>query len=135
MENNMKEVLLITCASSGFGALTARALAVAGHTVYASMLETRGKKAAIVKEFAQFQKERSVNLQTIELDVTSERSADAGISSIVKQQGRLDAIVHAGHMAYGPAEAFTTEQFQDLYDVNVLGTQRVNRAALPQLRK
>jgi NAD(P)-dependent dehydrogenase (short-subunit alcohol dehydrogenase family) len=38
-------------------------------------------------------------------------------------------------MAFGPAEAFTPEQFAQLYDVNVLGTQRVNRAALPQLRK
>jgi len=36
---------------------------------------------------------------------------------------------------FGPAEAFTPEQFAQLYDVNVLGTQRVNRAALPQLRK
>ena len=37
--------------------------------------------------------------------------------------------------SFGPAEAFTPEQFAQLYDVNVLGTQRVNRAALPQLRK
>ncbi|WP_307988239.1 SDR family NAD(P)-dependent oxidoreductase, partial [uncultured Pseudomonas sp.] len=38
----MKSVILITGASSGFGALTARALADAGHTVYASMRETQG---------------------------------------------------------------------------------------------
>jgi NAD(P)-dependent dehydrogenase (short-subunit alcohol dehydrogenase family) len=38
-------------------------------------------------------------------------------------------------MVFGPAEAFTPEQFAELYDVNVLSTQRVNRAALPQLRK
>jgi NAD(P)-dependent dehydrogenase (short-subunit alcohol dehydrogenase family) len=38
-------------------------------------------------------------------------------------------------MSFGPAEAFTPEQFAELYDVNVLSTQRVNRAALPQLRK
>ena len=132
----MKEIILITGASSGFGALTARALAVAGHIVYASMLDIKGKNAKIVEEFAQFGKERSADLRTIELDVTSEKSADAAISSIVKEQGRLDVIVHnAGHMAYGPAEAFTPEQFDKLYDINVLGTQRVNRAALPQLRK
>jgi NAD(P)-dependent dehydrogenase (short-subunit alcohol dehydrogenase family) len=47
----------------------------------------------------------------------------------------LDTVVHnAGHMVFGPAEAFTPEQFAELYDVNVLGTQRVNRAALPILR-
>jgi len=45
-------------------------------------------------------------------------------------------IVHnAGHMSFGPAEAFTPEQFAQLYDVNVLSAQRVNRAALPRLRK
>ncbi len=42
---------------------------------------------------------------------------------------------NAGHMVFGPAEAFTPEQLAELYDVNVLSTQRVNRAALPQLRK
>jgi NADP-dependent 3-hydroxy acid dehydrogenase YdfG len=43
-------------------------------------------------------------------------------------------IVHtAGHMVFGPAEAFTPEQFAHLYDINVLSTQRVNRAALPPL--
>src|SRR6202040_3974226 len=42
---------------------------------------------------------------------------------------------NAGHMVFGPAETFTPEQLAELYDVNVLSTQRVNRAALPQLRK
>jgi NAD(P)-dependent dehydrogenase (short-subunit alcohol dehydrogenase family) len=32
-------------------------------------------------------------------------------------------------------EAFATEQFAELHDVNVLSTQRVNRAALPQMRR
>ena len=35
----------------------------------------------------------------------------------------------------GPAEAFTPEQFAQVYDINVLNTQRVNRAALPEPRK
>ena len=49
---------------------------------------------------------------------------------------RLDVIVHnAGHMSFGPAECFTPEQFAELYDINVLSTQRVNRAALPHMRK
>lgn len=37
-------------------------------------------------------------------------------------------------MVYGPAEAFTPEQLAELHDVNVLSTQRVNRAALPHMR-
>jgi NAD(P)-dependent dehydrogenase (short-subunit alcohol dehydrogenase family) len=39
----MRKVIVITGASSGFGALTARALAKAGNIVYASMRETKGR--------------------------------------------------------------------------------------------
>jgi NAD(P)-dependent dehydrogenase (short-subunit alcohol dehydrogenase family) len=77
-----------------------------------------------------------VDLRTIELDVASEASAAAAIEQIIAAHGRLDVVIHnAGHMVFGPAEAFTPEQLAELYDVNVLSTQRVNRAALPQLRK
>jgi NAD(P)-dependent dehydrogenase (short-subunit alcohol dehydrogenase family) len=73
-----------------------------------------------------------VDLRVVELDVVSDKSVDAGIGRIIAESGRLDVIVHnAGHMAFGPAEAFTPEKFAQLYDVNVLSTQRVNRAALP----
>jgi NAD(P)-dependent dehydrogenase (short-subunit alcohol dehydrogenase family) len=41
---------------------------------------------------------------------------------------------NAGHMVMGPAEAFTPEEIAHIYDVNVLGAHRVNRAVLPHLR-
>src|ERR1700732_3435663 len=132
----MKNIIVITGASSGFGALAARALAAAGHTVYASMRETAGRNAAQVKELQGYAVEHSVDLRTIELDVSSQKSCDAAIQEIISKNGRLDVVVHnAGHMVFGPAEAFTPEQLAELYDVNVLSTQRVNRAALPQLRQ
>lgn len=132
----MKNIIVITGASSGFGALAARALAHAGHTVYASMRETAGRNAPQVKELEKYAAEQDVDLRAIELDVSSQESSNAAIQEIVADNGRLDVVVHnAGHMVFGPAEAFTPEQLADLYDVNVLSTQRVNRAALPQLRK
>jgi NAD(P)-dependent dehydrogenase (short-subunit alcohol dehydrogenase family) len=132
----MRKIIVITGASSGFGALTARALANAGHVVYASMRDTTGKNAPQVEAARAFAKENNVDLRAIELDVTSQASADAAIKTIVGEQGRLDVVIHnAGHMVFGPAEAFTPEQLAELYDINVLSTQRVNRAALPQLRK
>jgi NAD(P)-dependent dehydrogenase (short-subunit alcohol dehydrogenase family) len=132
----MKKVIVITGASSGFGALSARALAKAGHIVYASMRDTAGRNAPQVEAAAKFAKENKVDLRTIELDVASQSSADAATQKIVSDNGRLDVVIHnAGHMAFGPAEAFTPEQLAELYDVNVLSTQRVNRATLPQLRK
>ncbi|MDR3400846.1 MAG: SDR family oxidoreductase [Pandoraea sp.] len=132
----MSYTILVTGASSGFGLMTARALAQAGHTVYASMRETQGRNAPRVSEIAQWSKEQSVDLRTVELDVQSDSSVAAAIGSILKDGNGLDVIVHnAGHMVFGPAEAFTPEQMIQQYDVNVLGAQRVNRAALPSLRK
>ncbi|AZD45722.1 SDR family oxidoreductase [Pseudomonas chlororaphis] len=132
----MQSVILITGASSGFGALTARALADAGHIVYASMRETLGRNAPQVAEVRRYADEHRVDLRSVELDVASSASVEAGVAQIVADCGRLDVVIHnAGHMAFGPAEAFPPEQFAQLYDINVLSTQRVNRAALPQLRK
>jgi NAD(P)-dependent dehydrogenase (short-subunit alcohol dehydrogenase family) len=131
-----KHVILVTGASSGFGLMTAHALATAGHTVYASMRETQGRNAPQVTAAADWAAAQRADLRTVELDVQSDASSAAAIGQILAETGRLDVIVHnAGHMVFGPAEAFTPEQYLQQYDVNVLGAQRVNRAALPLMRK
>lgn len=128
-------IIVVTGASSGIGALSARALARAGHTVYAGMRDTGGRNAPQVEAAAAFAREHHADLRSVELDVSSQDSADAAIAAIVEAHGRLDVVVHnAGHMVLGPAEAFTPEQLAQLYDTNAIGTQRVNRAALPHLR-
>jgi NAD(P)-dependent dehydrogenase (short-subunit alcohol dehydrogenase family) len=100
------------------------------------MRETKSGNASQVKAVEKYAAEHSVALRAIELDVSSQQSSNTAIQEIVSKNGRLDVVVHnAGHMVFGPAEAFTPEQFAELYDVNVVSTQRVNRAALPQLRK
>jgi NAD(P)-dependent dehydrogenase (short-subunit alcohol dehydrogenase family) len=132
----VSKVILITGASSGFGRLTAEALAKSGHTVYASMRNTTGRNAPIVTQMAEFAKTHHADLRTVELDVQSQPSIDAAVEQIIARDGRIDVVMHnAGHMAFGPAEAFTPEQYAHLYDVNVLSTQRVNRAVLPHLRR
>ncbi|MBG6094647.1 SDR family NAD(P)-dependent oxidoreductase [Nocardioides luteus] len=131
----MNQIVVITGASSGFGALTARALARAGQTVYAGMRETGGRNAPAVRAAADYSAEHGVDLRAIELDVNSQDSVDAAIARIEADNGRIDVLIHnAGHMVVGPTEAFTPEQLAELYDVNVLSTQRVNRAVLPGMR-
>lgn len=128
-----KKIILITGASSGFGRLTAEALARAGHIVYASMRDVAGRNA---KNAAELQAIAGSDLRPVELDVQSEASAEAAVEHIIAEAGRIDVLVHnAGHMMFGPAESFTPDQFAQQYDVNVLGTQRVNRAVLPHMRK
>lgn len=128
-------VILVTGASSGFGQATAEALAKAGHTAYASMQDVEGRNAPKVAQYAEWGKENSADLRTVELNVQSDASVDAAVKRVIADAGRLDIIVHnAGHMVFGPLEAFTTEQLAEQYDVNVLGTHRLNRAALPHMR-
>jgi NAD(P)-dependent dehydrogenase (short-subunit alcohol dehydrogenase family) len=134
--NTSSKIILVTGASSGFGRLTAEALAKAGHTVYASMRDVAGRNAANAAEMAATSARDGVDLRAIELDVQSEPSTNAAIEKIIAESGRVDVVVHnAGHMMFGPAESFTPEQFAQQYDVNVLGTQRVNRAVLPHMRR
>jgi NAD(P)-dependent dehydrogenase (short-subunit alcohol dehydrogenase family) len=130
-----KKIILITGASSGFGRLTAEALARAGHTVYASMRDIAGRNARNAAELAAMSAREGADIRTVELDVQSESSVNAAVEKVIAESGRIDVVVHnAGHMVFGPAEAFTPEQFAQQYDVNVLGAQRVNRAALPHMR-
>lgn len=131
----MKQIIVITGASSGFGWMSAVALARAGHAVYAGMRDTEGRNVPAVERLQQLAAAEGLDLHAIEMDIARQASVDAAIDAILAIQGRLDVVVHnAGHMAYGPAEAFTPEQFAALYDTNVLGTQRVNRAVLPHFR-
>jgi NAD(P)-dependent dehydrogenase (short-subunit alcohol dehydrogenase family) len=131
----MNNIVVITGASSGFGALTARALADKGNTVYAGMRQTGTRNAPQVRAAADYAKEHGVDLRSIELDVNAQDSVDAAVGQVISEHGRIDVLIHnAGHMVTGPAEAFTPEQLAVLYVVNVVSTQRVNRAALPHLR-
>lgn len=129
------KTIVITGAGSGFGALAARSLARAGHTVYAAMRDTTGRNADRVAEARAYATGHGVDLRTVELDVLSQESADAATATVLAEAGGLDVIVHnAGHMVTGPTEAFTPQELMAVYDTNVLGTQRVNRAVLPHLR-
>jgi NAD(P)-dependent dehydrogenase (short-subunit alcohol dehydrogenase family) len=129
------KVILVTGASSGFGRMCAEALAGAGHVVYASMRGTDGHNAEQVAAIRDHAATHGVDLRALDLDVSDTVSVENAVAQVVADHGRLDVLVHnAGHMVYGPSEAFSPDQLAALYDVNVVGSQRVNRAALPHLR-
>ncbi|MDT8871995.1 SDR family oxidoreductase [Komagataeibacter rhaeticus] len=95
-----------------------------------------GQGKAAVEDAARFAADWKVDLRTVELDVLQDTQVGAAVNRIIAEQGQIDVVIHnAGHMCFGPAEAFTPEQLAALYDVNVLSTQRLNRAALPHMRK
>ncbi|MBN3508396.1 SDR family oxidoreductase [Mycolicibacterium nivoides] len=129
------QTVLITGASSGFGQMIAEQLARVGHTVHASMRDIAGRNAERAEAYADLSDREGIDLRAVEMDVRSQDSVDAAVRTVLDTSAHIDVVIHnAGHMVYGPAEAFTPEQLGALYDVNVLGTQRVNRAVLPHLR-
>ncbi|MGV9273394.1 SDR family oxidoreductase [Streptomyces griseosporeus] len=131
----MPSVVLITGAATGIGNLTARALAAAGHTVYASMRDLHGRNAGRARELLDLGRSEGQDIRVVELDVQSDSSAEAAVATVLDEAGRLDTVVHnAGHLYVGYVEAFTPDDIHRLLDINAIGIQRVNRAALPHMR-
>ncbi|MBP0458961.1 SDR family NAD(P)-dependent oxidoreductase [Streptomyces montanisoli] len=127
--------VLITGAATGIGNLTAKALARAGHRVYATMRAPEGRNAPRAQELRDLATTEGADIRVVELDVTSQESADAAVREVTADGGELDVVIHnAGHLLVGYVEAFTAEEIAHLIDVNALGVQRLNRAVLPYLR-
>lgn len=128
-----EKIIIVTGASTGFGLTAARLLAQEGHVVYAGVrkFETEAIAAA-----ASFSRENNVRLRSVFLDITKTSELNEAVTQIINECGRIDVIIHnAGHGALGPAEAFTEAQLMEYFNINVLGAHRLNRAALPYMRK
>ena len=132
----MKSVILVTGAGTGIGKLSALALAEAGHVVYASMRDVDGRNRGRADELRAISAQKGIALMPLELDVLSQDSADAAAATIVREQGGIEVVMqNAGHLVVGPSEAFTPEEMMKVFDTNLFGAQRVNRAVLPYMRR
>lgn len=125
----MNKTILVTGASGAFGSVTSKMLVEKGHQVVGTMRSTKGKNEAIANDL----KANGVHL--VEMDVTNEASVNAGVNKAIEQLGGLDVVFNnAGLGANGIQEAFTAEDMQKVFDVNVFGVQRLMRAVLPHFR-
>jgi NAD(P)-dependent dehydrogenase (short-subunit alcohol dehydrogenase family) len=130
----MTRVVLITGASSGFGNGLARALATRGDHVHAGMREPDGRNRAKADELRAWAEENGHALRVLELDVRSTASVDAAVAKVVQQEGRIDiAVNNAGVAPFGLTECFAPEQLAEVFEVNVIGCQRIIRAVLPMM--
>ena len=126
----MSKKIIITGASGGFGKLTVLSLLKKGHQVAATMRNPQGKNKEVATEL------ENAGATIIEMDVTDTDSVNNGVQKAIDALGGLDVVVNnAGRGVSGMQEHFTAEDFKEILDVNVIGVQRVNRAALPSLRK
>ncbi|MFL5335263.1 MAG: SDR family oxidoreductase, partial [Geminicoccaceae bacterium] len=132
----MSAVVLITGASTGFGRDTAERLARRGHQVFATMRDIKGRNAEHRESLQRLAIREQLRLQVLELDVTDQASVQSAVQAALDDAGRLDAVVNnAGVAGIGVTEAYTAEQFQQVFDINVFGAVRVNRAVLPAMRQ
>jgi NADP-dependent 3-hydroxy acid dehydrogenase YdfG len=119
---------VVTGASSGIGAATARALAAAGYRVFLG-----ARRQDRLREVAEAIAAAGGAATPLPLDVTD----DASIASFAGQVPQdLHLLVNNAGGAKGleRIEAAEDDKWRWMWEVNVLGTLRMTRALLPQLR-
>jgi NADP-dependent 3-hydroxy acid dehydrogenase YdfG len=117
-------VALVTGASSGIGAATARALAANGATV-ALAARRKDRLDALAAEIGGL---------AIEADLTDREQAEAAVERTARELGRLDIVINnAGVMLLGPIADAPVEEWDRMIELNLQGLLYVAHASLPHL--
>ena len=123
------KVALVTGASSGIGAATARKLAAEGINVGLAA-RRRDRLDALVAEIA----EGGGQAIALETDVTDPTSCKRAAEALIAAHGRIDVLVNnAGLMPLSDIDSFRTDEWQRMVDVNISGVLNVSAAVLPQM--
>ena len=118
------KVALVTGASSGIGADTARRLHEKGFAVYG--VARRVEAMAPLAE---------AGVNTFAMDVTDEASMSSGVQRILDESGRIDVLVNnAGYGSYGAVEDVKMEEARRQFDVNLFGAARLIQLVTPGMR-
>src|SRR5215469_1842491 len=122
-------VAMITGASSGIGAATARRLAADGAAV-----ALIGRRRDRLVELARAISADAGHALPLQADVAVTEEATAAVEQAVAELGRLDILVNnAGVMLLGPALDAPRAEWERMVDVNVRGVLDVTHTALPHL--
>jgi NAD(P)-dependent dehydrogenase (short-subunit alcohol dehydrogenase family) len=122
-----KRVWFITGAGRGMGVDIAQAALAAGHAVVATGRNTDAVADAVGD---------SDDLLVVQLDITSQISADTALQTALARFGSIDVLVNnAGNFFAGFFEELSPEQFEAQLTTNLLGPVNVTRAVLPVMRK
>jgi NADP-dependent 3-hydroxy acid dehydrogenase YdfG len=123
----MQKIAVVTGASSGIGAATARRLAREGYHVVAA-----ARRADRLEELV---KEIGPEATAVECDITDDASVARLAAAVAELDGPLTLLVNNAGGAKGldPVATGSVDDWQWMYDVNVLGTLRMTQALLPAL--
>lgn len=124
------KVALVTGASKGIGAGIAKALAAEGAAVVVNYASSKAGADAVVAAI----EAEGGKAVAVHGDVTKESDAKALVDTAIKEFGRLDVVVNnSGIYAFSPIEEVSVDQYRSMFDINVLGTLLVTKAAAPHL--
>ena len=135
------KVVLVTGGSSGLGRVIAETFYQAGARLIIVALEKELLECA-VREMENNHIGNSIPNHTIQgsrvlpihADITKQEDVERIFETVRSQYAGLDVLVNnAGRSMRGKVLDTTPEQFQSLFDLNVLGTIRCTRAAVPML--
>ena len=125
MQTPAQKVVLITGTASGIGRATAELLAKNGFITYATSrrLET-------------LEPLKNLGCETLELDVTSEKSMQQAVNTILERHQRIDVLVNnAGYGLNGPIEELCMDKLRHQFETNVFGLVRLTQLVLPAMRQ
>ncbi|NVK13894.1 MAG: SDR family NAD(P)-dependent oxidoreductase [Rhodobacteraceae bacterium] len=121
--------VFISGIAGGFGKPTAKTLLDQGYAVAGSVRRRGGKNAETVATL------EAAGAKIVEMDVTDTPSTEKAVGEAIAVLGGLDVLFNnAGIGSYGIQELMSPEDMARVMDVNVMGVQRVMRAALPHFR-
>lgn len=121
--------VLITGCSSGIGLVTAVTFARRGHRVIAGLRSLSRRDALSTAA-----RDAGVEIDMIELDVTSAVSVDRAVESVLASCGSIDALVNnAGIELFGAVHLATDDEVAAQFDTNVYGVVRTCRAVVPSM--
>ena len=116
---------IVTGASSGIGAATAKLLANSGFQVIAA-----ARRTDRLQELAKL----SSNIEAEQLDVTDEKSVENFAKALKDRPVALLVNNAGGAFDSASIENSSAEIWQKTYEVNVIGSLRITKALLPNLR-
>lgn len=131
MQNINGKVVVITGASSGFGANTARHLAEHGAKVVLG-----ARRLDRLEEVAVSIRENGGEAVVAKADVTSRSDVKNLVDMATSTFGRMDVLINnAGLMAIAPLDADKVAEWDAMIDINIKGVLYGISAALPVFRK
>lgn len=121
----MNKIALVTGASSGIGATTARELSRAGYIVYAA-----------ARRVERMEELKEDGIRPVSMDLTKEDSMVKCVNTILKEEGRIDVLVNnAGYGSYGAIEDVPMNEARRQFDVNLFGMARLIQLVTPGMRQ